>query len=87
LLFAIFRRKITPNLFLPFVSLFLVAAFSFIVISYVETRWLIAPYILAMLYYSDLEFDKKLPKLVPLINQMLLILVIFYGTYKVFLKL
>jgi hypothetical protein len=87
LLFAIFQRKITPNLFLPFVSLFLVATFSFIVISYVETRWLIAAYILTMLYYSDLEFDKKLPKWIPLLNQMLLILVICYGTYKVFLKL
>ena len=87
LLYAIFKRKISTNLFLPFVSLFIVATFSFIIISYVETRWLLVAYILSILYYSELEFDNKLPKKILLLNQILLILVIFYGTYKVFLKL
>lgn len=87
LLYAIFKRKISTHLFLPFVSLFIVATFSFIIISYVETRWMLVAYILAILYYSDLEIENKLPKKVLLLNQMLLILVIFYGTYKVFLKL
>lgn len=87
LLFALFKRKISTNLFLPFASLFIVATFSFIIISYVETRWMLVAYILAILYYSDLEIENKLPKKVLLFSQMLLILVIFYGTYKVFLKL
>lgn len=87
LLFALFKRKISTNLFLPFASLFIVATFSFIIISYVETRWMLVAYILAILYYSDLEIENKLPKKVLLFSQMLLILVIFYGTYKVLLKL
>ena len=87
LLFALFKRKNSTNLFLPFASLFIVATFSFIIISYVETRWMLVAYILAILYYSDLEIENKLPKKVLLFSQMLLILVIFYGTYKVFLKL
>jgi hypothetical protein len=87
LFYALLKRKITTNLFLPFVSLFIVATFSFIIISYVETRWLMVAYILSILYYSDLEINNKLPKLILLLNQSLLILVIFYGSYKVFLKL
>lgn len=87
LLYAIFKRKISTNLFLPFASLFILTTFSFIIISYVEGRWMLVAYILAMLYYSDLEIENKLPKKVLLLSQMLLILVIFYGTYKVFLKL
>jgi hypothetical protein len=87
LFYAIFKRKISTNLFLPFTSLFILTTFSFIIISYVEGRWMLVAYILAMLYYSDLEIENKLPKKVLLLSQMLLILVIFYGTYKVFLKL
>jgi hypothetical protein len=87
LLYSVFKRKISPNLLLPFVSLFIVATISFIIISYVESRWLLVAYILAILFYSDLEFENKVPKKVLLLNQMLLILVAFYGTYRVFLKL
>jgi hypothetical protein len=87
LLLAVFKKRITYNLFLPFVSLFVVAVFSFIIISYVEGRWLLVSYIMAIFYYSDLEIDKRLPKNLLLFNHALLLLVMFYGTYKVFLKL
>ena len=87
IVYAVFKRKITTNLWLPFASFFVVAAFSFIIISYVETRWLMVSYILAALYYSDLEIDKKITNRLLQLNHIILILVIFYGTYKVVMKL
>lgn len=88
LVYALFRRrKITTDLLLPFACLYIVATFSFIIISFVEPRWLLVAYILAILYYSDLEFEKKLPKIVLQFNHLVLLLTILYGSYKVMLKL
>jgi hypothetical protein len=87
IIYVVFKRKITTNLWLPFSSFFVVTAFSFIIISYVETRWLMVSYIIATLFYSDLEIDKKITNRLLLLNHFILILVIFYGTYKVFMKL
>lgn len=86
LAFCLFKRKIDTNLFLPVVSFTVLATFSFIIISFVETRWLLVSYIVAIIYYSDLEYTKKLPKSVLLTNHLVLLLVIFYGSFKVFLK-
>ena len=87
LFFAVFQRRINTNLFLPFVGLFVVAVFSFIIISFVEGRWLLVSYIVAILYYSNLEVNKKLPQKLILLNHAVLILVMFYGSFKVLLKL
>jgi len=87
LLFQLFKRKISTHLYLPTVSIVLIATFSFIIISFIEPRWLFPAFTLAMLYYSDLEFDKKLPRPFFLFHHLVLFLVMFYGTYKVLLKL
>jgi hypothetical protein len=86
-LYKIVKREMTQNLYLPFVSLLTVAIFSFIIISYVEPRWLMTSFILSMLYFSELENNKSIHKNIVLLNHIVLILVVFYGTYKVFLKL
>lgn len=87
LLYAFYQRKKWSEVYLPICSLFVISVFSFIIISYVETRWLMVAFILGILYYSQLEQEKKLPKIILFVNHLVLILVIFYGSYKAMLKL
>jgi hypothetical protein len=85
LLYQVFRQKITYNLYVPFVNLVMIAIFSLIIISYVESRWLIAPFIMGMLYYSDIEWDKKINSNLIYLNYTATIAISVYGIYKMFL--
>jgi hypothetical protein len=87
LAYALFRKKISTHLLLPFTSLYIVGTFSFIIISFVEPRWLMVAYLIAILYYSDLEFEGALPKKMIQFNHLVILLTILYGSYKVMLKL
>lgn len=87
LLFAVFKRRLDQNLFLPLVTFYIVAIFSLVIISYVETRWLLVAYLLAILYYADLETDKKISRYIAMGNHLLLIAVMLYGSFKVMSKL
>lgn len=87
LFYKIVKRDITENLYLPFINFLTTAIFSLIIISYIEPRWLMITFILSMIYFSDLEYNKSIHKNIVLLNHIVLILVVFYGTYKVFLKL
>lgn len=85
LLYQFFRRKITFNLYVPFVNLVMIAIFSLIIISYVESRWLIAPFIMGLLYFSDIEWDKKINSNLIYLNYTATIAISVYGIYKMFL--
>ncbi len=85
LLYQLFRKKITYQLYLPFVNLVLMAVFSLIIISYVESRWLIAPFIMALIYFSDIEFDRKINPNFFNLNYLATIVISVYGIYKMFL--
>ncbi|MBC7641253.1 MAG: hypothetical protein H7174_02760 [Flavobacterium sp.] len=80
------RRKTDYNLYLPFICLSMIAIFSFIIISNVETRWLIPVFIMALVCYSDLEFQKKLSPKIIFINYLFMIMMVFYGTFRVLQK-
>jgi len=82
----IVKRKITYNLYLPVINFILISIFSFIIISYVETRWLIAPFIMSMLYFSDLEWNEKINIKYFNLNYLATILISIYGIYKMFLN-
>lgn len=87
LLYSIYQKRNWSDLFVPISSLFVISVFSFIIISYVEPRWIMVAFLLGILYYSHLEQEKKLPKILLVANHFVLILIIFYGSYKAFLKL
>lgn len=85
LLYQVFRQKITYALYVPFVNLVMIAVFSLIIISYVESRWLIAPFIMGLLYFSDIEWDKKINSNLIYLNYTATIAISVYGIYKMFL--
>lgn len=82
----VFRRKFSYNLYLPAVNLVVIGLFALIIISYVETRWLVAPFIAAILYYSDFEADGKIHPRWIYCNYMVTTVISFYGIYKMFLN-
>ncbi len=85
LLYQIFRKKISYNLYLPFVNFSMISIFAFIIISYVESRWLIAPFIMAMIYFSDLERNRSINSKFIMLNYLATILISIYGIYRMFL--
>lgn len=87
LLFQVYKRKIDWNLYLPFISLLMVAIFSLIIISYVETRWLIPIFIMTIVYYTDFIQNNKAWRSISLLNNILTILIVFFGIYKIVLKI
>ena len=82
----IFKNKISYNLYLPFINLIMIGIFSFIIISYVESRWLIAPFIMALIYFSDIEINKKININFIYLNHFATIIISIYGIYKMFLN-
>lgn len=75
------------NNFLPIVIFTIISIFSFIIISYVEGRWLVPVYILALLYFCDKIATQEKYKYVVLANNIVLILVMFFGIYRILPKL
>ncbi len=87
LFYFLFRKKTIEQLYVPLITFVMISIFSLIIISYVESRWLIPLYIMSFVYFSDLESNNKLPKLIPPFNSITLLLVIIYGTFRVWNKL
>ena len=61
--------------------------FSFIIISYVELRWLIPVFVMAIVYYSEMEELNKISKYFVLANYLVLCLFSVYGIFKIFNKI
>lgn len=62
------------NLYVLFSTLVMINIFSFIIISYVELRWLIPVFSMTILAYSSLEIENRIPKIYLTINNVVLIL-------------
>lgn len=91
LLFGVllFIKKKTPNrnMFIPISSWTMTLIFSLIIISYIELRWLAPVFLMAIIYYSDLEKEKKIPKILSQINIVFICLLLIYGTYNLYLSM
>lgn len=85
--FIVKNKKVTLNLYLPLVAFIMCSVFSFIIFSYVETRWLIAVFIMTLIYYSDLEYYKKLSTKILIFNNFLICAIVVYGFYKISVKI
>ena len=87
LIISIFDRKISYNLYVPSILLVTTALLSFIIISYVEARWLLSVYIMSILFYANnikkiTLFDKTF-----ITNISLSILVMIFGIYRMYIIL
>lgn len=85
--FIYVNKFATLNLYLPFVIFVMCSVFSLIIISYIEARWLTAMFIMALIYYSDLEMYKKIPPKIVVINNFLICAIVIYGFYKIAIKI
>ena len=80
-------KKIDMSYFVPFSTLLMLMIFSFIIISYVELRWLSPVFIMTLVYYSELEEQKKISKYFVLANTIVLCLFSIYGMFRIFNKI
>lgn len=85
--YFIYTKKNIEQLYLPLANFIMISIFSLIIISFVETRWLIPLYIMSFVYFCDLEINNKFHKLISSFNNFSLILIIMYGTFRVWSKL
>jgi len=81
------NRKIEMSYFVPFSTLLMLMIFSFIIISYVELRWLSPVFFMTLVYYSELEEQKKISKYLILANTIVLCLFSVYGMFRIFYKM
>ena len=81
------NRKIEFSYFVPITTLLMLMIFSFIIISYVELRWLSAVFVMTLVYYSQLEEQKKISKYLILSNTLVLCLFSVYGIFRIFNKI
>ena len=80
-------RKIEYNYFVPLATLMMLMIFSFIIISYVELRWLIPVFVMTIVYYSQIEQQNKISKYFILANYLVLCLFAVYGIFRIFNKI
>lgn len=73
--------------FVPFSTLLMLLIFSFIIISYVELRWLSAVFVMTIVCYSDLEYQKSISKYFIFTNYIIVWLFSIYGVFKIFHKM
>jgi hypothetical protein len=88
--FFIIRKKQNISLYyIPLVTILTILLFSIVIFSYVELRWLVPIGVLSIIYYSDLQIkflDKSKYIYVFLLNYLIFLLMIIYGTYNIILN-
>jgi len=72
-------RRVIIKHFVPMATLAMLLIFSLIIISYVELRWLTPVFIMTIVYYYDLEKDKRLPVKLIQLNYLVLVSFAIYG--------
>lgn len=80
-------RKLDLNQFIPFSALIMMMVFSLIIISYVELRWLAPVFIMAIIYFSNLEIENKIANKFLILNNVTICLFSIYGIIRVFAKI
>ncbi|MBA4277618.1 hypothetical protein [Flavobacterium sp.] len=80
-------KKLKLNYFVPFATLSMLMIFSFIIISYVELRWLSAVFVMTIVYYSEIEDQNKISKHYILANAIVLCFLSLYGIFRILNKI
>lgn len=81
------NRTMELKQFVPFATLTMVLIFSFIIISYVELRWLSPVFIMTIVYYYELENQNKISKYFNFTNNLALCLFSMYGIIRILNKI
>ena len=81
------NKEMTPHGYIFLLVLSMVLIFALIIISFVELRWLGSVFILAILSYSILEKEKKIPAGLTLANYVFISCISLYGMYGFIQKL
>lgn len=81
------NNKMGVSNFVPFSTLLMLMIFSFIIISYVELRWLSAVFVMSIVYYSGLENQKSISKYFIFTNYIVLCLLSVYGIIRILNKI
>ncbi len=81
------KRRIGYNMFIPSAVLVMLSVFSLIIISNVELRWLAPVFIMAFVWYFNLEESRAISKKLIVSNYLVLIALTFYGSIKIFDKI
>lgn len=82
-----YTPKLTLTYFVPISVITMMLVFSFIIISYVELRWLAPIFILSIVVFGDLEKNRKMPKILSYINIYCLLFLTAYGLYGLLNKI
>jgi len=80
------KKKNLGESVIPLSIIYLIAVFSFIIISNVELRWLSSGFLLGIWYYSKLLSINKWSKVFQTINSSVLILLSLYGSFGLILR-
>ncbi|WP_346883672.1 hypothetical protein [uncultured Algibacter sp.] len=81
------HRKLSYQLFIPVSVILMLAIFSFIIISNVELRWLASVFVMAIVWYVNMEQKGKLAQKYSIINYLMFIVLVCYGGFRMFNKI
>jgi hypothetical protein len=81
------RRVFADGMYIPLATTLMVCVFSFIIISYVELRWLIIVFAAAIVFYSQRQSENKINSNLILANYLVLTCFSLYGSYNLFMRL
>ncbi len=81
------KKKMTPHSYISVLVLSMILIFALIIISFVELRWLGSVFILAILSYSILEKEMKIPPFLSFVNYVFISCISLYGIYGFIQKL
>ncbi|GAA3613963.1 hypothetical protein Q4Q39_03145 [Flavivirga amylovorans] len=81
------KRSIDYNMFIPVSVIIMLFVFSLIIISNVELRWLAPVFMMAFVWYFDLEESRAISRKFITINYLVFIALTFYGGLKMFNKI
>ncbi|MBC7606877.1 MAG: hypothetical protein H7199_07975 [Burkholderiales bacterium] len=80
-------KILNAAMFVPIATFIMLSLFSFIIISFIELRWLIAVFTTSILFYDAYQAQNKINRFVILANYCILICFSMYGLYKLLPKL
>lgn len=80
-------KKFEYNMFIPVSLIIMLSVFSLIIISNVELRWLAPVFVMALIWYFDLEENKMIPGKLVIINYSIFIALAGYGGLQMFNKI
>ena len=77
---------LNPMFFVPYSFVLILSIFSLIVISYIEPRWYISIFIVAIVFYNHYQLQEKINYKFILVNYLIFICFSMYGIFGILHK-